>query len=390
MSKNTMAKPILLFIGLGLSVMLPSLNQVQKYTGTIGVFLYVVIFFLALLIIYRCFFRRFLSRITLKQIFWLAGITLIGLTLIFLLAYPFCNLGIRGGTDRDEDANIGVTELLHLRYPYYAKTYRGNSLSHLPGSLLLSFPFVLLGGSAYQNIFWLLLFIVTATRYLKDSRLAIFLFWLILFLSPVVIQEFVTGGDLLANSIYIVVFIYFMVNSISRIEADERKGILFSILLGIGLSSRINYILVLPLLFSVLVQNAGIKAAAKYTLLTCLVFLLLTIPFYLYDPKGFSPLYIQFSKLDQLHSISPYIAIFVPLIGGIIALALSFKRMKSDCVALFRNCAFVQAFLILIAVILETTQGGKLNFNATGYGFSFLFFGALSFWYELTKVKLAK
>lgn len=112
---------------------------------------------------------------------------------------------------------------------------------------------------------------------------------------------------------------------------------------------------------------------------------IVTIPFLLYDPKGFSPVSVQFSKINQLNSISPFIGIFVVIAGGIIAVLLSFQRMDGDCIILFRNCAFVQAFLILCAIVLDIINEAKLNLGSSGYGFSFLFFGTLTFWHELTK-----
>lgn len=372
--------------GLWLSLVLPSLSQVQKYLGNIGVFSYILIVFLVLLRIRRYYFRGFLNKVTGKRAFGLAAITLIGFIVIFFIVYPIANSGIvGGGTDREEDANIATIELLHGRFPYYPRTSLNNPISHLPGSLLLSIPFVLLGNSAYQNFFWLFLFIITAGFYLKGMASAIFLFWIISILSPVVMQEFVTGGDLLSNSIYVCLFILFLINSVANSKAGETKKVLSSVLLGIGLSSRANYILLLPLVFSALVQNAGYKTAVKYTLLTCLAFFIVTVPFFLYDPKGFSPMSVQFSKINQLNSISHFTGASLVLAGGVISVLFSFQRMDRDCIILFRNCAFVGAFLIICAIIFDIINEAKFNLVSSGYGFSFLFFGALSFWRGLTK-----
>ncbi len=386
MKKESKYNAVWPIIGLSFSLALPSTNQVQKYLRTTAVFLYIPMVFLAILVIYKYCIKWFLSRVTEKQVYRLAAVTLIILIAVFFIVYPIANSGIvGGGCDRDEDANIATMELLRGRYPYYSKTYLGHSPSHLPGSLLLSIPFVLLGNSAYQNFFWLIIFILIAKSYLRDGRLAILLLWTILLLSPVVLQEFVTGGDLLSNSIYILFFILFMVNSVLEPTIKEWKKVLSAVLLGIGLSSRLNYILLLPLVFSVLAQNSDWKSAVKYISLTCFIFLAITLPFYLYNPKDFSALHGQYYKLSQFHNLLPFSGILVPLAGGILALVFSFQRMKRDCITLFRNCMFIQAFLILCAIVLETLQEGKLNLNATAYGFSFLFFGALVLWYKLSK-----
>jgi hypothetical protein len=57
----------------------------------------------------------------------------------------------------------------------------------LPGALLLAVPFVLLGNSAHQNLFWLFAFLFSLNSYLKDRRLALLLLWVILALAPVVL-----------------------------------------------------------------------------------------------------------------------------------------------------------------------------------------------------------
>lgn len=369
------------FIGLALSLILPSLVQVYKYLKDTGVFLYILLVFFMLLILYKYYLRKFLSEITEKQIFYLTVATFLLLIVLFFLVYPVANSGIvGGGSDRDEDANIATNELLHGRYPYYPKTYLGSSLTHLPGSLVLSIPFVLLGNSAYQNFFWLFIFIIVAKSLLRSSHLALLLFWIILFLSPVSVQEFVTGGDLLSNSIYILFFIFFVVNNVLEPNAKEWKKILSAVLLGIGLSSRANFILLLPLVFSTLVQNKGLKAAIIYTGLPCLIFLALTLPFYLYDPRGFTPLYGQLNKINPL----PFSGIIIILASLIIAFLLSLQRLEGNCVTLFKNCAYVQAFLVLCAVILHIFRKGNPDF-ISGYGLSFLFFGALASWYKLTE-----
>lgn len=48
-----------------------------------------------------------------------------------------------------------MNRLVRGHYPYHAVTYLGNEITHLPGSLLLALPFVLVWTSALQNLFWL-------------------------------------------------------------------------------------------------------------------------------------------------------------------------------------------------------------------------------------------
>lgn len=367
--------------GFTLSLTIPSIGQVQKYLGNLGVLFYLAIVTILIFILFRYkIISFFLKTLTEKQAFYICLATLLCLMVIFFNVYPLVNSGIvGGGSDRDEDNTIAAIELLHGRYPYYVKTYLGNRITHFPGALMLSIPFVVLGNSAYQNFFWLLIFVITARYYLKSWRLSLFLLWTILFLSPIVMQELVSGGDLISNGIYVLTSMFFLVDAVSGERVSQYKGILCSVLLGIGLSSRMNFIFVLPLLFSCILQNTQPSVSFKYIVLTCIICATVTVPFYLYNPEGFSPLYGQLHKISKFEFLLPSATIILLGIGTIISLALSFMHMKNDCVVLFKNCAIVQAFFVLSCIVLETLQSRRLNLILSGYGLSFLFFGTLAF-----------
>jgi len=207
-----------------------------------------------------------------------------------------------GGSDRDDALDLAARELMHGRYIYYPKTYHGNRISPLPGAVFLSVPFVLIGKSAYQNLFWLLILFLTIRFYMKDGRLALLVFWSIFALSPVALQQLVTGGDLLANVIYVLAFTLLLISVTRSPDANIWVKIMSAILLGIGLSSRANFLLVLPLVFSLLGQNIGWREAAKYSAIVVVTFAAVTLPFYLYDPEGFTPLATQSWKVAYTQS----------------------------------------------------------------------------------------
>jgi hypothetical protein len=370
-------------IGLALCLLIPSTGTIQKYFGTQGALAYILVGLPALLLILRWILPTFISNLTEKQAFWLALLTFFFLVLAFAVLYPIANSGtINSGSYADEALNIAASELLHGRYPYYQKTYLGNLISPLPGAILFAAPFVLLGNSAYQNLFWLAVFFIFAIRYFKGGVLALTLLWIILVFSPSVLQNLVTGVDYLANTIYVLLLMWWVIRSVSDGTAPAWRKIISSALLGIGLSSRSNFLLLTPLLFSALVQNAGWKPAIKYTVVMCLSFLAVTIPFWLYDPQGFTPLIQQTKKVAQ-YPVLPFGGIIIPSVAGVIALALSFQRMNRDNVTLFRNCAIVQAFPVLCVIILSSLQAGSLFLILSGYGIFFLFFGALAFYTKL-------
>jgi hypothetical protein len=259
----------------------------------------------------------------------------------------------------------------------------GNPISPLPGAVLLALPFVVLGNSAYQNLFWLLVFFIAVKSYLKDSRSALTLLWTIFALSPIVLYAVLIGSDYISNSLYVLLFLLWMTASIVQPDHSSLEKVLFAVLLGIGLSSRANFVLLLPLGFSTLVQNVGWKSAVKYTSITCIAFMVITIPFYLYDPQGFSPL-SSIDELGRFQSIVPFAGYAIPIVTGIIALTLSFFQTASrNLNDLFRNCAIVLAFPVLCGVVLSTIESGRIDFSFALFGAFFLFYGALSFWGDL-------
>lgn len=373
-------------VGFALSLLIPSTAVFQKYLGITGVVAYITIAFFALLLFakYRYIPGKLASKVTEKQTFWLAVMTVVIVLIAFVVVYPVANSGIvGGGSDGDEALNTATTELLHGRYPYYPRTYLGNPISPLPGALLFAIPFVLLGNSAYQNFFWLIVFIIAMKSYLKDGYLALLLLWVIFALSPIVLYQFLIGSDYISNSIYILLLMLWMVTSISQTHLSSWKKALLAFLLGIGLSSRANFILLLPLIFSAMVQQVGWRSAAKYTAITIITFVVITVPFYLYDPQGFSPLHTA-NKLGQFQSIIPLAGLVIPLSTGILALTLAFFQSKSrNFSILLRNCTIVLAFPVLCGILFSMIKSGKIDLSFASFGTFFLFFGAVAFWSNL-------
>jgi hypothetical protein len=367
-------------VGLALSLLIPSTQVVQKYFGLPGVPIYLVLASAALFFVCRYVFTGFASRASDKQVLWLTAATFLVLLALFLVVYPMANSGIAGGgSDRDDALNIATTELLRGRYPYYVKTYLGNPISPLPGSLALAAPFVLIGNSAYQNLFWLLAFLLSMNAYLKDRRAALLLLWTVFALSPLVLNEFLTGGDLLANSIFVLLSVVWMVTAIPRPGFNRWGKILLAVLFGVGLASRFNFLLILPLVFSALARSVGWRSAAKYTAIACLSFGLMTAPLYLHDPQGFSPLHTA-NKLSQFQTILPFAGIIVPLAAGVTALLLSLQPSNRTLHVLLRNCAIVLAVPVVSGAILRSIAIRDPDFSFTAFGLAFLFFGAAAFW----------
>ena len=367
-----------------LSLSIPSLGEVEKFTGYFGFLVYFLILVLFALY-YKKFIVNFLNTITERQSRWLTFITFLAVLNIVLIVYPLAQSGfVGGGGDGDDELVLGAKELLQGHNPYYKRAYLGNDFTFLPGSLILAIPFVIINNIALYNIFWLLVLFIIAKFYIKDYRLTLLLIWFLIALSPAVQHQIIVSDERLPNSIYILTFILFMISSVSGSNGKLWHKLLSSSLLGIGFSSHLNFIFLVPIIFSYILQNSGWRTAIKYIGLTCFVFLLVTFPFHIYaiSTSGFST---QISKIFQFRESLP-IANTVMMLGcGVVTLLLTFQNMKDNYLILLKNCALLQAFFVIGYMILSAVQGGTVDLISLEYGVYFLVFGAFSSWIYLTK-----
>ncbi len=259
------------FAGLAFCLAVPSCGVIQKYFGNVGLLIYLVAAIAILWLTYRYLAEPFLLRLSERESVYLLLLTFVALIAIFAIVYPKANVHIAGrGSDADDGLNLAVNELLNGRYPYSARTYLDNPISPLPGAILLAIPFVLFGSSAYQNLFWLGVFCFVLFRMMQSWRATLILFLTILIFSPVVVNDVVTGGDYPTNTIYVLVFMLLTLSWGPRADSLSWKKLLAVLLLGIGLSSRANFLLLMPSLFSALTLRAGSRTAATYSALALL------------------------------------------------------------------------------------------------------------------------
>ncbi|MBM3277186.1 MAG: hypothetical protein FJY95_03785 [Candidatus Handelsmanbacteria bacterium] len=202
--------------------------------------------------------------------------------------------------------------------------------------------------------------------------------WTVLVFSPAVLYLHLIGCDYLPNSLYVLTFTLGVILSYNDTAKGNWKQHGASVLLGIGLSSRANFLLLLPLIFSALRYRAGWRVALMQTAVSCAVFAIITVPFYLYDAESFSPLHNTYRKLSSFGSAIPSGAVLIPAATGIVALLLS--RCGSGRGALdilLERCAIVLAIPILCGIILASLRSGNWDFSFGVFGVFFLFFGAI-------------
>lgn len=378
------------FIAMLLSLTVPSLWLFQKRLGLSWAIIYILVTGFLLAIALHWLLPR-LFNLKQSQLTALVMLTALGLIMAFFLLYPLESSGRFGlGSDRDEALNIAVTELVAWRYPYYPTTHLNGPITPLPGAILLALPWVIIGNSAYQNFFWLALFFIVLKRFLLPVKGAtLLLVWIILAASPAVAYEWISGGDLLANNLYIFIFSLLAMKIVPvPTHPIWIKGCI-AILLGLSLSSRPNFLFLLPVFFSTLRLRSGFKPALFFTIFVLFISGLITIPFFLYDPQGFSPLHL----LNKFSVFEPTISYAGQIITGLTlttALWLASRQLDEGLATMYYYCAIVQSVPIFGGIFLGSLQAGypDFSFMADRFGLNFLFFGTVAAWYHLNQTTL--
>jgi hypothetical protein len=350
-------------IGLWFALVFPSSSIVLKYLGWESTIAYAIA--VALIV---AFMPHLTDRLPDRRVWWLAVLTIAFVAVAYALVYPVANTQIPGvGSDDDDALNVATHALLRGGFPYAVRTYLGNAVHHLPGAFVLASPFVVLGTSALQNLFWLPVFFFVISEE-SDRRTALSLAWLIFALSPVVMYEVVTGTGYVSNTIYVLLGLWWLVRTEQRAVA--------AIAWGVTLSSRANFILLLPLAFAVIRRQTDSWTAVRAIGLSCLSIACLTLPFYLHDPPHFAPVEGA-SRLLVFDQLLPHLGSALIAAMAALAVALSFTRM--DAAALFRNCALVQGFPVVAGVVLSTIRDGRVNLTYARYGAFFAWFVFMAF-----------
>lgn len=358
-----------------------SSGLVHKYAGTAGVVVHLAVVTAVLFAARRV--GGWISGFCEKHFKVLAGLACVVLAVGFVVTHPMeDSRGPGKSSDRDEGLNLAVTRLLHGETPYYPPNPVAGPLSVLPGSITLAVPFVVAGDSAWQNLFWLPVFLVVAWRYLGDKTAALLLLAIPLGLSPSMLYEFVSGGDLITNAIFVSVFFVFAIHAWTTASSAPWLRILACVLLGIALASRANFVLLIPPFAALVWRESGFRAALVASAITGCVVLAITVPFYLNDPAGFTP-FLSKQKLAVADSKLPAAS---TLLVGVTALAslaatayLLLRRGGETSTRFFRCCTLITLTPMVCVVVIATVLNGQPDFTfmRDRFGIMYLFFAFL-------------
>lgn len=368
-------------------LLFPSLGVVQKYLGTAAAFTY---FGIGLVVLITLGIRGRVAASELNSIDrrWIRLATaalFAGLVIAFIALYPpshsqlaswLSRSGIGGGSDRDESLKLGVRELLAGRYPYYPTTRLENLVTQLPGSLVLAAPFALAGNAVWQNFFWLGAAFVVARYLLKSEQLAFGFMALTVVACPVLLQDFVTGGDLSANVIAILAGMLLMMTLVPDASVAGWKKVGVAAFAGLALSSRLNYLLLVPVLFAALARRAGLKGACVYLGVLGLAFTAVTLPFYWHDPAGFAPLYLH-NKFTQFDGEVHHGGILFPSLSLLFSAIVAVHPGNRTVRGWLMQSGLVLTLPVVFLVALAIARAKAPNFLFSDYALASLFFGGM-------------
>jgi hypothetical protein len=209
---------------------------------------------------------------------------------LYLIVFPMAQLR----PDRNDSYDgifVSSAQLLHHHFPYYVRDFHGNPITPMPGALFLALPFQMLGRLSLQNLFWLGMFMWFATQFFRFRSTAFAFLLVTVFGTARTLMDILTGADYPINWMYICISTVFFLSSAKGVL--RWKYVASGIFLGVALSSRPTYVLVLaPLILAYLMQRIGAMAALRRTTLPLLVMAAVTAPFYLYDPAHFAPFHV--------------------------------------------------------------------------------------------------
>lgn len=338
--------------------------DVEKYTKHFAIFILaggVVTVFLILLGVRRAAKRELAFSGLVLGGLWLA------VAALFAIIHPVSvRHTITQGNDSEDALYRGATNLIHLHYPYYSKTYLGNPITPMPGALILDLPFAVFNHAGMQNLVWLAAFFCFAAAFFKRSSTPV-LFACLILANAHTFVNLMTGADYPVNCFYICVASYCFMKS--SVRARGWQYWLSVVFLGVSLSSRLSYLLVVPIVLAgYCIAEEGYRRGLIRIAQPLVVTFLITAPFYLYDPAHFSPLHVAnfLSAMTPAHQR----LVFLILTGGAVCIASSsfFIKMKVDRFFLLAGLAVCMILLppgVIVAFHQHFTFQGALVLGYT-------------------------
>lgn len=350
---------------LALLLAFPSAGFVQKYCGLPGVIGYAAVV-AAIMFLTATLIRRFTPWLE-RHFHRLAVLATALLAVGYVGLHPMEDgRGPGKSSDRDEGLELAVSRMLHGQYPYYPQNGNAGPLSVLPGSILLASPFVICGDVGFQNIFWLGAFLIVARRWFGNGAESLYLWSLAMAMSPAALYEWISGGDLIANGIFVALAVFAIAWVWSEETSPGWSRWLSCLALGIALASRANFLLLMPVILGVLWRLAGPRQAITTCVISGLTAMAMILPFYLHNPEGFTP-WITREKIsfaDPALGWLRHLVVATTLLSAVSGGAHLMISQSTHPIRLcLRWCAITTMVPVLLMVILSSLINKTIDFG---------------------------
>jgi hypothetical protein len=293
------------------------------------------------------------------------------LTAAFTILYPISQKHtLNIGSDREDALRIELNAIRNHQDPYFTRTFLGNPPTPLPGAMLLAAPFFAMGHIAWQNFLWLALFILFILHFFRFRATAIFYLAVFLLFAPSHLGDFTAGGDYLTNFFYIAFAVALFDWSLNH---SFYVSIPPALLLGVALSSRIIYAVILIPLCALTLQRASRFRTAALFFIVLLTAAAVTLPVFAPHPLPHLLQQLQQNSLKLRfipNAIHPQWTL--PLLAALVACTAFFIRMNRARLFLIFSVA---AFVMLAPSVLTFA----LHAVHLRYAFSYLSASTLSF-----------
>jgi len=298
------------------------------------------------------------------------------LTAAFAVLYPISlKHTLNAGSDREDALRLELSAILHHQYPYDAHTFLGNPPTPLPGALLLAAPFFAFGHIAWQNLLWFALFFIFTVHFFRHRATALFFLVLFLLFVPADLFDFTSGGDYLTNFFYLAIAVALLIRSL---DLKSEASFLAALFLGLTLSSRIIYaVILLPLLALTLQRTSRSRTLALF-IVVLLAASAVTFP--IFAPHVFTHLSQQLGQSTPKLRYIPsalHPGWTLPLLAIVVAGTAFFIRMNLP--RLFLIFSIASFVLLAPFVITFALHSEKLRYNFAYLSVSVLAFSLWAF-----------
>lgn len=340
-------------------VLLPGVRAIFKYLPEVA---WLISFagLLMVMVVSNLYCER-LSKLFGNRYLIIISVTVVTIVVYFM--YPFADglKAVMRGSDEDDAVILGVLRLLQGENPYLDLTYLGNPSSTGFGVFLYYLPFVLFNAYSLGGIIAIgvvMAALVHTTGRLEDAGF----FFYMLFSCVAVPELLVVGSDLIfvGSGIALLVLLVRLMSE-TRIW---RRLVILAILCGVLASSRVNFLVLVPLV-GFLLFSIWRSGAVVFVVLGSIVALLPSAIIYISDTQAFTPLHLLHTAQDILPTSILVAAAFVSMVMTIVG----FILVRSDA-AFFP----LSVFLALLPALATLSIG-----DLCGVGGDFALWGGSTY-----------